>query len=315
MVLFYYKSGNKILQSSDLKVLNDLGYEDIVWIDLNDPLGKEKRAIEAFLNTELQTRAQAEEIESSSRYSEIDDVVYGNTNFLLSQGDGYIEEPVSFTICGGILIVSRNTDLRTLSEVARKIMGSHSLYITGYHLLISILENRIDLDADMIEGIAKEITQLTRKVVINQVEKETLVYLSQLQENIMIIRANIIDKQRTLSSILKSNLFPSDIQSKVTVMINDVSSLLNHADFGFERLEYLQNTVLGLINVEQNKIIKIFTITSVVFMPPTLIASIYGMNFNIMPETQWKFGYLFSILLMIFSAGITLYIFKRKKLL
>jgi magnesium transporter len=286
-----------------------------VWIDLNDPLGKEKRAIEAFLNTELQTRAQAEEIESSSRYSENDDIVYGNTNFLLSQGDGYVEEPVSFTICGGILIISRNTDLRTLTEVGRKIMNSHSLYITGYHLLISILENRIDLDADMIEGIAKEITQLTRKVVINQVEKETLVYLSQLQENIMIIRENIIDKQRTLSSILKSNLFPSDIQAKVTVMINDVNSLLNHADFGFERLEYLQNTVLGLINVEQNKIIKIFTITSVVFMPPTLIASIYGMNFTIMPETQWKFGYLFSVVLMILSAGITLYIFKRKKLL
>jgi magnesium transporter len=315
MVLFYYKSGNKILQSSDLKVLNNLGYEDIVWIDLNDPLGKEKRAIEAFLNTELQTRAQAEEIESSSRYAENDDIVYGNTNFLLSQGDGYVEEPVSFTICGGILIISRNTDLRTLSEVGRKIMSSHSLYITGYHLLISILENRIDLDADMIEGIAKEITQLTRKVVINQVEKETLIYLSQLQENIMIIRENIIDKQRTLSSILKSNLFPSDIQSKVTVMINDVNSLLNHADFGFERLEYLQNTVLGLINVEQNKIIKIFTITSVVFMPPTLIASIYGMNFDIIPETHWKFVYLFSIILMIFSAVVTLYIFKRKKLL
>ncbi|MDR1582724.1 MAG: magnesium and cobalt transport protein CorA [Prevotellaceae bacterium] len=315
MVLFYYKSENNILQSSDLKVLNSLGYEDIVWIDLNDPLGKEKRAIEAFLNTELQTRAQAEEIESSSRYFETDDIVYGNTNFLLSQGDGYVEEPVSFTICGGILIVSRNTDLRTLSEVGRKLMNSHSLYITGYHLLISILENRIDLDADMIEGIAKEITQLTRKIVINQVEKETLVYLSQLQENIMIIRENIIDKQRTLSSILKSNLFPSDIQSKVMVMINDVNSLLNHADFGFERLEYLQNTVLGLINVEQNKIIKIFTITSVVFMPPTLIASIYGMNFNVMPETQWKFGYLFSIILMLLSAGITLYAFKRKKLL
>ncbi|MDR1170357.1 MAG: magnesium and cobalt transport protein CorA, partial [Prevotellaceae bacterium] len=89
----------------------------------------------------------------------------------------------------------------------------------------------------------------------------------------------------------------------------------NHADFGFERLEYLQNTVLGLINVEQNKIIKIFTITSVVFMPPTLIASIYGMNFDVMPEMHWKFGYLFSVILMILSAGITLYIFKRKKLL
>jgi len=315
MVLFYYKSGNKIQQSSDLKLLNDLGYEDIIWIDLNDPLGKEKRAIEAYLNTELQTRAQAEEIESSSRYFETDDIVYGNTNFLLSQGDGYVEEPLSFTICEGILIVVRNTDLRTLTEVSRKLLSSHKIYITGYHLLITILESRIDLDADMIEGIAKEITQLTRKIIVEEVQKETLVYLSQLQENIMTIRENIIDKQRTLSSILKSNLFPTDIHAKVNVMLKDVNSLLNHADFGFERLEYLQNTVLGLINVEQNKIIKIFTITSVVFMPPTLIASIYGMNFDIMPETHWRYGYVFSIVLMILSAGITLYIFKRKKLL
>ncbi|MDR0559795.1 MAG: magnesium/cobalt transporter CorA [Prevotellaceae bacterium] len=315
MVLFYYKSGSKILQSSDLKLLNDLGFEDIVWIDLNDPLGKEKRAIEAFLNTELQTRAQAEEIESSSRYSEADDVVYGNTNFLLSQGDGYVEEPVSFTVCEGILITARNTDLRTLSEVGRKLLASHNAYITGYHLLISILENRIDLDADMIEGIAKEITQLTRKIVTGPVEKSTLVYLTQLQENIMTVRENIIDKQRTLSSILKSNLFPADIQAKVTVMINDVNSLLKHADFGFERLEYLQDTVLGLINVEQNKIIKIFTVTSVIFMPPTLIASIYGMNFEGMPELNWKYGYLYSLILILLSAAGTLYIFKRKKLL
>ncbi|MDR2424960.1 MAG: magnesium/cobalt transporter CorA [Prevotellaceae bacterium] len=315
MVLFFYKSGTKILQSADLKLLNDLGFEDIVWIDLNDPLGKEKRAIEAFLNTELQTRAQAEEIESSSRYSESDDTVYGNTNFLLSQGDGYVEEPVSFTICEGILITARNTDLRTLSEVGRKLLSTHNAYITGYHLLISILENRIDLDADMIEGIAKEITQLTRKIITGTVEKATLVYLSQLQENIMTIRENIIDKQRTLSSILKSNLFPSDIQTKVGVMIGDVNSLLNHADFGFERLEYLQDTVLGLINVEQNKIIKIFTVTSVIFMPPTLIASIYGMNFRAMPEIEWKYGYLFSLLLILVSAVGTLYIFKRKKLL
>jgi len=315
MVLFYYKSGNKIQQSSDLKLLNDLGYEDIVWIDLNDPLGKEKRAIEAFLNTELQTRAQAEEIESSSRYFETDEIVYGNTDFLISQGDGYIEEPLSFTICEGILIVVRNSDLRTLTEVSRKLLSSHKAYVTGYHLLVSILESRIDLDADMIEGIAKEITQLTKKIVIDKVEKATLIYLSQLQENIMTIRENIIDKQRTLSAILKSNLFPSDIHSKIAVMIKDVNSLLNHADFGFERLEYLQNTVLGLINVEQNKIIKIFTVTSVVFMPPTLIASIYGMNFEGMPELNWKYGYLFSLLIILISALGTLLIFKRRKLL
>lgn len=315
MVQFYYKSSNKILQSTDLKKMSELGFEDILWIDLNCPLGKEKRAVEAYLNTELQTRAQAEEIESSSRYFETDDVVYGNTNYLISQGDGYIEEPLSFIVYEGILVTVRNTDLRTLSEISRKILNNYKIYTTGFHLLIATFEGRIDLDADMIEGTAKEITQLSKRVANGEVIKETLYDLNQLQENVMIIRENVIDKQRMLSSVLKSNLFPTDVHPKVSVMIKDVNSLINHTNFGFERLEYLQNTVLALINIDQNKIIKIFTVTSVVFMPPTLIASIYGMNFKIMPEIEWDYGYALAILLMLVSALGTLYAFKRRKLL
>lgn len=315
MVLFYYKALNKITQSSDLKLMNNLGYDDIVWIDLNDPIGKEKRAVEAYLNTDLQTRAQAEEIESSSRYFETEHVTYANTNFLISQGDGYENEPLSFILTEGILVTVRNTDLRTLNEISRKLLTTHKMYPTGYHLLVSILESRIDLDADMIEGIAKEIAQLSKQVSLGQkVDEEMLFYLNQLQENIMSIRENIIDKQRVLSSILKSNQFPSDVYSKVNVMIKDVNSLINHTDFGFERLDYLQETIIGLINIEQNKIIKIFTIASVAFMPPTLIASIYGMNFVNMPEIGWKYGYVYAIVFMLASIAITLFIFKKKKL-
>lgn len=315
MVQFYYKSSNRIVQSTDISILNDLGFEDIIWIDLNSPLGKEKRAVETFLNTDLQTRAQAEEIESSSRYFEAEDVVYGNTNFLISQGDGYVEEPLSFIVVENILVTLRNSDLRTISEISRKLLGSYKYYFTGFHLLIAILESRIDLDADMIEGIAKEISHLNKRVSSGEVEKDTLYDLSQLQENTMIIRENIVDKQRMLSAVVKSNLFPSDVYAKVNIMIKDINSLINHTNFGFERLEYLQNTILGLINIEQNKIIKIFTITSVVFMPPTLIASIYGMNFEIMPELKWDLGYEFGLALMLASILITLGIFKYKKLL
>jgi magnesium transporter len=88
---------------------------------------------------------------------------------------------------------------------------------------------------------------------------------------------------------------------------------LDHTTFNSERLEYLQDTFLGLINIEQNKIIKIFTVASVIFMPPTLIASIYGMNFRTFPELQWKYGYLFAILLMLLSSFTTLYLFRKKK--
>jgi magnesium transporter len=96
-------------------------------------------------------------------------------------------------------------------------------------------------------------------------------------------------------------------------MVKDVGSLINHTDFSFERLEYLQNTFMGLINIEQNKIIKIFTVASVVFMPPTLIASIYGMNFKFMPELGMQYGYAFSLALMLMSSSLTLIIFKKKK--
>src|SRR3546814_14987706 len=94
--------------------------------------------------------------------------------------------------------------------------------------------------------------------------------------------------------------------------IKDINSLLEHAAFSFHRLEYLQDTFLGLVNIEQNKIIKIFTVAAVIFMPPTLIASIYGMNFDIMPETGWDYGYPFSIGLMVISVGITVYFFRKK---
>ena len=96
------------------------------------------------------------------------------------------------------------------------------------------------------------------------------------------------------------------------IMIKDIGSLIEHNKFAFERLEYLQNTFMGLVNIEQNRIIKIFTVATVAFMPPTLIASLYGMNFKIMPELDWDYGYLFAITLMILSSVITLIFFKKK---
>ena len=96
------------------------------------------------------------------------------------------------------------------------------------------------------------------------------------------------------------------------IMIKDIGSLIEHNKFAFERLEYLQNTFMGLVNIEQNRIIKIFTVATVAFMPPTLIASLYGMNFKIMPELVWDYGYLFAIALMVLSSVITLIFFKKK---
>ena len=129
----------------------------------------------------------------------------------------------------------------------------------------------------------------------------------------MLFRESTSEMQRLISAILKSAYFPKDEYEKIRIMIKDVGSLLEHTAFNFERLEYLQNTFLGLVDMEQNRIIKIFTVVTVFFMPPTLIASLYGMNFAHMPELQWSGGYPFALLLMVLSSAGTLYYFKKQK--
>jgi len=126
------------------------------------------------------------------------------------------------------------------------------------------------------------------------------------------MRENIIDKQRLVSSLMKSSLFPEEYKNVLRIMMKDIGSLIEHNKFAFERLEYLQDTFMGLINIEQNRIIKIFTVATVAFMPPTLIASIYGMNFRAMPELDWDLGYLLAIILMVLSSVITLAYFKKR---
>lgn len=314
MIAIYYKALKKIILEADVKVFDEIDPEEILWIDLINPSLKEKKALESFLGTNLTSRQKAEEIESSSRYSETENLVIANSNFLIQEEETFTYEPVSFILKDGILVSMRNAELKVFDESTRKFQINYKAYPSGFHILVALLETRIDLDADMVESIAREISQVSKRLSLNtDIDEEIILTINQLQENTMLIRENIIDKQRVLSGIMKSERFPSDIYPKLSIMLKDVSSLINHTDFSFERLEYLQNTFLGLINIEQNKIIKIFTVASVVFMPPTLIASVYGMNFKTIPELQWSAGYPFAIGLMIFSSLLTLYLFRRRK--
>ena len=114
-----------------------------------------------------------------------------------------------------------------------------------------------------------------------------------------------------MNSLLKSQKF-SDDKNELPIMLKDIKSLIEHTNFNFERLDYLQNIFIGILSIEQNKVIKIFTIVNVIFLPPTLIASIYGMNFDFMPELHWEYGYIFSISFMILAAITPVLIFKKK---
>lgn len=286
--------------------------ENIFWVDLIDASEVEKTKVEQHFSVELFTEQESEEIESSSKYIETEEEIGINMNFIKYDGEAYLKEPVSFIIKDQILITQRSEHYKTFMDIYRKLKILKPA--DGDDVFLNILETRIDFDADMIEMITEQITSIGNDMIKdNDLAREKLLRIAALQESTITIRENIVEKQRILMSIIKSKMFPKEDIEKIRVMLQDVSSLIEHAAFNFERLEFLQNTFLGLVDMEQNRIIKIFTVVTVVFMPPTLIASMYGMNFQFMPELDEWWGYPFAILLMIISSALTLLFFKSKK--
>lgn len=308
--LFYHED-NKIKIAKSLDILPKIEMKDIIWIDLNNVALDVETRLEQFLKIYIQEDEEIEEIEISSRYIETDDSMVANSNFLL---DNFTLEPVSFILKNGILVSVRDVSLRSFNETVKKIFANPKAFPTGFHVLVALFETRVEYDADVIEDTTDLISNLSKSMnAAADPDEEVLIRIKDLQEKVMIIRQTIIDKQRVVSNMLKSRLFPRELLPRLTMIIKDVNSLFEYTRFGFERLDYLQDTFLGMVNIQQNKIIKIFTVVSVIFLPPTLIASMYGMNFKYMPELDWKLGYPLAILLMVLFSGAVLLFFKRNK--
>ncbi len=319
MIQIFYKSNGQMTVSCSKSDFSTITRENVLWIDLLSPTGDEKRAAESFLDCSLQARSKAEEIESSSRFIETEKGIFVNTNFIIPGPDDYTMEAVSFVLIGNILTSIRESRLKSFTDLQRRVEAFPKQYATGYSVLISLLEQRVDLDADMIELMSKEIAQMSRKLNMGEerINEDMLLDINQLQENTMVVRENIVDKQRMVSSMLKTTKVPKSLTSRFNTLLKDIASLINHTNFNFERLEYLQDTVLGLVNLEQNKIMKVFTFVSLILMPPTLIASFYGMNVRLPAiasgDSFWN--WVIIIALMLFSGLLFYIVFKHKKLL
>ncbi|MBP5625346.1 MAG: magnesium and cobalt transport protein CorA [Bacteroidales bacterium] len=317
MIKIFYRRGNEIIVSQSETEFAAIGKGNVLWIDLLQPTGEQKRAVEAFLGTEIQSRAEAEEIESSSRFYEENNTIFANTNFLSPSGDGMLMDPVSFILSGSILTTVREIPLRSLDTLQLKIQALPEQFPDGFTTFVEIMDKRVDLDADIVELISKEVTQFGKR--INQKEdinEDFLLDINQLQENAMTIRENVVDKQRLISNILKSKLCPRDaeVREDLGIILQDIASLINHTNFNFERLEYLQDTVLGIINLDQNNIMKIFTFVSLLLMPATLLASFYGMNVTLPFAQKWWAWIAIAGVMVMLVISIFI-IFKRKKMM
>ena len=317
MIKFFYRRGSDIVSSQSETEFASVSREDVLWIDLLQPTGEQKRSVETFLGTEIQSRDEAEEIESSSRFFEEGGAIFANTNFLSPADDEMLMDPVSFILAGRILTTIREMPLRSLDMLQLKIQALPDQYPDGFTIFVAIMDKRVDLDADIVELISKDVTRFSKR--INQKEdinEDFLLDINQLQQNAMNVRENIVDKQRLVSNLLKSKTCPKDpdLRSDPSIILRDIASLINHISFTFERLEYMQDTVVGIINLDQNRIMKLFTFVSLLLMPATLVASFYGMNVALPLSDRWWawIGVVLLMLLLVLSVWL---FFKKKRML
>ena len=312
MVRVYYKEGKDLRKETSLEEIQEL--DDIVWVDLQNASDKDEDWIEDHFGLSFQTPQEVIEIESSSRYIERGKTIIANSNFLRinhqKQEEAY---PVAFQLKEGVLFTRRTGDSRIFADTVRKMKISKEQFLSGADVLLRLFETQIDFEADLVENVARQVTQISRSLNTGgQTDRSNILIINELQENTMQLREGIIDKQRVLSAFMRSGLFPEEKKDRLKIILKDISSLLEYTHFNFERLEYLQNTLMNLIQLEQNQIIKIFTVFSLVFLPPTLIASIFGMNFTIIPGLNSAMGFWISLLLMMFS-GIGIIAYFRNK--
>lgn len=313
-ITLYYLEKDEIRVSKDLELLRQRPVSDFVWIDMNNVSRYTEEKLENILKIYILEEWEIEEIESSSRYSESEGYIVANSNFLQIKQDEFREENVSFILKNNILVSVRNADLPSFTETERKVMTNPRHYDSGFSIFVTLMATRIDFDADLVENITHEISTLSRSMTTSkEVDGELIHAIKNLQEKSMTLLETINDKQRVISSMLKSSKFPLNEKPILSIIIKDINSLIGYSKFNFERLEYLQNTFLGLVNIEQNKIIKIFTVVTIIFMPPTFISSIYGMNFDHLPGSHISLGFYLINTFMIFVSVGMLWYFRRKK--
>jgi magnesium transporter len=297
-----------------------------VWVDLLNPTQEEERAVQSALRLEVPTREEMEEIESSSRLYREEDVLFLTANFLYGvEGGEYGSTPITFVLGNSALVTVRYQTPKAFSVFAVRCQRSPGLIATPDGVMLHLFEQIVDRLADILERVGSDMDRASAaafrsaraKVKANVRDRdlrEALITLGQVGEVTTRASETLLGLTRILTFVgaEKATAVRKENQVLIKTLVRDVRSLVDHAGFLNNKANFLLDAVLGILNVEQNAIIKTFTVASVALMPPTLIASIYGMNFEFMPELKQAWGYPLALLLMVVSALLPIYYFRRK---
>ncbi len=313
------------LVQAEIERLDMLAQLQPVWVDLESPTAEETDWVQRRFGLSIPSDAVDDDLEESARFYEEDNgELHIRSDFLIDPGDGSPEaqaEParnvrVAFILARNVLFSIHTEDLPVFRLLRLRARRIPALIEDAKDVLLKLYDADAEYSADRLEGIYDNLEKVSARVLTQEVDDRTagaaLTAIAREEDLNGRIRRNVMDTRRALSFMMRSRMLNAEQFEEARQILRDIDSLDSHTAFLFDKINFLMDATVGFININQNKIIKIFSVASVALLPPTLIASIYGMNFKVMPELDWQAGYPFALGLMAVSVAVPIVYFRRK---
>ena len=308
---------NGRLQQLQVESREDLQQAKPIWVDFDSPTDEERQWARELFNLTLPDEDDFGDIEASARcFEDASGALQIRSDFLLDKDDESRNIPVAFVFRQDILFSLHQEDLPVF-----RLLRMRARHQPGYledcrDVLLDLYATDAEYSAEALEGVYEALEEIGRRVLNARLtDEDAAAVLSSIAREEDLngrIRRNLMDTRRAISYLMRQRLLSPDQIEEARQILRDIESLDGHTSFLFDKINFLMDATVGFININQNKIIKIFSVASVALLPPTLIASIYGMNFDFMPELKWAMGYPFALGLMLASVAAPFWIFRRK---
>ena len=324
-MLNIFSLANGRLFQEEIESLEELSEFNPIWVDLESPSAEEKHWVKQYYGLSIPEDAMDEDIEESARFYEEDNGdLHIRSDFLIADEDEPRTVRVAFILnqhntnlkSRGVLFSIHDEDVPVFRLLRMRARRAPGLIEDAKEVLLKLFDADAEYSADTLENIYDKLENVSKQVLAGDVTdalaSEVLGAIAHQEDLNGRIRRNVMDTRRAVSFMMRSKMLTGEQFEDARQLLRDIDSLDSHTAFLFDKINFLMDATVGFININQNKIIKIFSVASVALLPPTLIASIYGMNFKFMPELDWQSGYPFALGLMLASALVPMWYFRKR---
>ena len=324
-MLNIFTLANGRLFQEEIESLEELSRFQPIWVDLESPTLEEKRWINQHFGLLIPEDAMDEDIEESARFYEEDNgELHIRSDFLIADEDEPRTVRVAFILnqqneslkSRGVLFSVHDEDVPVFRLLRMRARRAPGLIENDKDVLLKLFDADAEYSADTLEGIYDELEKASKlvlsEVVTDALAGEVLGAIARQEDLNGRIRRNVMDTRRAVSFVMRAKMLNAEQFEEARQILRDIESLDSHTAFLFDKINFLMDATVGFININQNKIIKIFSVASVALLPPTLIASLYGMNFEFMPELKLAWGYPYALVLMLASAIVPMWYFRKR---